>query len=541
MATSNQNRSYKGSVVHYDLCCYFLPFQMQKLFYQNYREYKGSFVDTLLDKEVQNAITLHPIKEPTYQYRINNHFTSNRIRELTQKEIELHREITEMNQLLNEKVNLDKYGLKPSVNNFVPTRGSDMSGWEYITSKMLVSHLNKNPRKGLQSSRKDTLDEVVSQTLDIINKNSRQRGRSIDFKDVLYGYANLDPLNGPSYILDILLTYRKHKGNNLNVPVRRHAYLHQTFLKTQFIESPWTSDNDPSLHGISPHVFRHFRGSSENIDIDKVKEAIHFILPLAGKVKEFDRFMKVYETICLSRKENAQMHIILFTKDSSPDEIEDILSIVGVYQKRYGGHLIEVIEAEGDFARAKALDLGAKQCSMDDLLFCVDVDIILTADALNRIRLNTVQSTQIYYPIVFSQYDPSIICGNVSLSQCRLDMLDFREKMGYWRQFGYGIVSIYRSDLEKVGGYDLNIQGWGKEDIDLFDKIVKNINLTVFRAVDTGMIHAFHPVKCDIGLEPSQFQMCIGSKAACLASQQQLAEMVMTLKHVLNRSLDSGV
>ena len=142
---------------------------------------------------------------------------------------------------------------------------------------------------------------------------------------------------------------------------------------------------------------------------------------------------------------------------------------------------------------------------------------------------------------MFSQYDPSIICGNVSLSQCRLDMLDFREKMGYWRQFGYGIVSIYRSDLEKVGGYDLNIQGWGKEDIDLFDKIVKNINLTVFRAVDTGMIHAFHPVKCDIGLEPSQFQMCIGSKAACLASQQQLAEMVMTLKHVLNRSLDSGV
>lgn len=512
---------------------------MQKLFYQNYREYKGSFVDTLLDKEVQNAITLHPIKEPTYQFRINNHFTSNKIKELSQKELDLHREISEMNQLLNEKVKFDKYGLKPSVHHFVPSKGSEMMGWEYITSKTIVSHLNKNPRKGLLSYRKNTLDEIVSQTLEMINRNSRQRGRSIDFKDVLYGYTGLDPLNGPSYILDILLTYRKYKDKNMNVPVRRHAYLHQTFLKTEFTESPWTSENDGNAKGIAPHIFRHFRGSSENIDIDKIKETIHFILPLAGKVKEFDRFMKVYEEICLMKKENAQMHVILFTKDSSPDEIENILSIVGVYQKKYGGHLIEVIEAEGDFARAKALDLGSKQCSMDDLLFCVDVDIILTSDSLYRIRLNTVQSTQVYYPIVFSQYDPSIICGNTS--HCRIDTLNFEEKMGYWRQFGYGIVAIYRSDLEKVGGYDLNIQGWGKEDIDLFDKIVKSINLTIFRAVDSGMIHAFHPVTCDISLEPSQFQMCVGSKAACLASQRQLAEIVLTMKHVLHRSLDSGV
>lgn len=512
---------------------------MQKLFYQNYREYKGSFVDTLLDKEVQKAITMHPIKEPIHQYRINNHFTSTKIKELSQKEMELHREISEMNQVLNEKVQFDKYGLKPSVSHYVPSKGSEMTGWEYVTSKLVVSHLNKNPRKGLVSYRKSTLDEIVSQTLEIINKKSRQIGRSIEFKDVLYGYTSLDPLNGPSYILDILLTYRKYKGNNMNVPVRRHAYLQQSFLKTEFIESPWTSPHDDSLSGIVPHIFRHFRGNSENIDLVKFKETIHFILPLAGKVKEFERFMKVYEEICLSRKENAQMHIILFTKDSSPDEIENILSIVGVYQKNYGGHLIEVIEAEGEFARAKALDLGSKQCGMDDLLFCVDVDIILTSEALNRIRMNTVQSTQVYYPIVFSQYDPSIICGNNSLSHCTIDTQDFAEKMGYWRQFGYGIVAIYRSDLEKVGGYDLNIQGWGKEDIDLFDKIVKSINLTIFRAVDTGMIHAFHPVKCDVGLEPSQFQMCIGSKAACLGSQYQLAEIVMTMKHVLNRSLDA--
>lgn len=514
---------------------------MQKLFYQNFKEYKGSFVDTLLDKEVQKAITLHPIKMPAYQFRINNHFTSLRIKELRQKELELHREILEMNQVLNDKSDFDKYGLQPSVMTYIPLKATDVIGWEFLNSKSLSSHLNVNPRKGLTSYRKDTLEEVVAQTMEIINKNSRHRGRSIDFKEVLYGYTSTDPLNGVNYILDVLLTYRKHKGKNQNVPVRRHAYLHQSFIRTEYIESPWTSNRDEVGNSQSSHVFQQFRGMEDSLtNRVKLKETIHFILPLAGKVREFDRFMNIFEEICLSRKENAQMHIVLFTENSSSQEVEDILNIVGKYQSKYGGHLLEVIEAEGDFARAKALDLGAKQCSLNDLIFCVDVDIILTFESLNRIRLNTIQGTQVYYPVVFSQYDPSVICASASKRNCKVDELDFTERMGYWRQFGYGIAAMYRSDLERVGGYNTGIQGWGKEDVDLFEKIVES-NLTIFRAVDTGMIHAFHPVKCDVNLEPSQFQMCVGSKATCLASQYQLAEMTLSMPTVLNRNLDINV
>lgn len=510
---------------------------MQRLFYQNFKEYKGSFVNTLLDNEVQTALSLHPIKMPSYQYRINNHFTSTKIKELRQKELELHREINEMNQVLNDKSVFDKYGVKPSIKTFIPSSENEVIGWEFFNSKSVSSHLNVNPRKALNSYRKNCVEEVVTQAMEIINKNSRHKG---DFKEVLYGYTNTDPLNGANYILDILFTYRKVKGKNLNVPVRRHAYLHQSFSHTEFIESVWTSDKQNKVTADSPHVFSHFRGNDENVIPEKLKETIHFILPLAGKVNEFERFMKIFEEICLAKKESCQIHIVLFTDNSSLQEVEDILNIVGIYQKKYGGHLLEVIEADGDFARAKALDLGAKQCSMNDLIFCVDVDIILTGDALNRIRLNTIQGTMVYYPIVFSQYDPEVLCMNLPKSGCKIDVLDFSPKMGYWRQFGYGIAAMYRSDLERVGGYDTSIHGWGKEDVALFENIVQS-NLTVFRAIDAGMVHAFHPIKCDSDLEPSQFQMCVGSKATCLASQYQLAEMVLKMDSILNRNLDIKV
>ena len=508
-------------------------FQMQKLFYQNFKEYHGSFESTLYDSEVQRAITMHPVKTPIHQYRVYNHFAGRKIANFRQKELLLQREINEMDQVLNEqrsKLN-SKYSLKPSIKTYIPTSGKDIIGWEFI-SRSISSHKNVNPRKGLSGYIQQSLDGVVSQTVDIINRNSRQRGRTIDFKEVLYGYVQTDPLNGANYILDILLTYRKHKGKLMTVPVRRHAYMHQTFTQTEFIEDLSTLSPSYDVSLLSS-VFHQFRSSSDlSKNLSSLNETIHFIVPLAGKVKEFQRFMKIYEEICLRRHENAQMHIVLFTKDSSDIEVENILRTVGHYQKTYGGKHIEVIEAEGNFARAAALDLGAKQCSKNDLLFCVDVDILLTIDSLNRIRLNTIEGKQVYYPVVFSQYNPNTICKKSQ--SCTIDDFEFSSNMGYWRQFGYGIAAMYRSDLDRVGGYDTSIQGWGKEDVDLFQKIVES-NLTIFRAVDVGMVHAFHLIHCNVNLVPAQFQMCVGSKATCLGSQRQLAEMVLGMKDILHR------
>jgi chondroitin sulfate synthase len=87
---------------------------------------------------------------------------------------------------------------------------------------------------------------------------------------------------------------------------------------------------------------------------------------------------------------------------------------------------------------------------------------------------------QVYYPIVFSQYDPTLICSN-SLS-CDIKWTNFSSDLGYWRSFGYGIVSVYKKDLISVGGLDTSIKGWGKEDVDLYIKFVES-NLTYTKKI----------------------------------------------------------
>ena len=86
---------------------------------------------------------------------------------------------------------------------------------------------------------------------------------------------------------------------------------------------------------------------------------------------------------------------------------------------------------------------GIKRCGTTDLLFLVDVDIQFSADVLDNIRSFTKLGEQVYFPIVFSLFKG--------------------EGDGYWRDFGYGIMSAHKADIERVNGFNTTIVGWGKE------------------------------------------------------------------------------
>lgn len=519
---------------------------MQHLFYHNYREEKGSFIHSLNAREVHRAITLHPVKEPVHQYRIRNYFSSRHILDLRQKSLNMHREIALMNQeigLKNNDESSKQLEMFPSLTKYVPDERDDVLSWEYFT-KPVYSDANANPKRGMEFQVRSALDDVIMQIMQMVNKNARQRGRTIDFKEILYGYKRTNPQHGADYVLDLLLIYRKHKGRRMTVPVRRHAYLHQTFSQMEFVEEFL---NVQAHHNPLPanvvHIFKDFYTKSSDVSpdsssvIDKRTEKIHFIMPLSGRYDIFQRFMTNYENVILKTSESAVLHVIMF--DSIEDmALEKSIHLVTTYQQKYGGDTVDVTQANGPFSRGQGLEMGAAQCKADDLLFFIDVDIMITRDCLYRIRTNTKQGLQAYFPIVFSQYDPQTICSKGS-AQCKKSVQSFQTDAGYWRQFGFGIAGLYQKDLRLVGGFDTTIQGWGKEDVDLYHKFLMG-NVTIFRAVDPGMVHAFHPIVCEAGLEPTQYQMCLGSKASSYGSTKKLANLVFDLERELQKQTNKS-
>ncbi|KAL1454365.1 hypothetical protein WDU94_010634 [Cyamophila willieti] len=232
------------------------------------------------------------------------------------------------------------------------------------------------------------------------------------------------------------------------------------------------------------------------------------------------------------------------------------MRLVNALNARYA-RKISVVPVFDTFSRAKALQIGASQVRPpNDLLFFVDVDILFTSAALQRIREHTLRMRQVYFPIVFSQYDPALVYSRETAP----DHFQISEEAGYWRTFGYGIAGCYKTDFDKVGGFDSSISGWGKEDVDLFDKFVRGgaapppsgpsepdnlaapsskgpgtrvTPLRIFRAPDPHLIHVYHVAQCDA--HSAQYTMCVNSRAQSLASQQVLSAFVARNKDYFAR------
>lgn len=387
----------------------------------------------------------------------------------------------------------------PSLTKYFPGEIQDLLTWDFF-SKSLYSDQVTNPRRRIESYYEISINNVISDLMELTNRYSKQRGRVIEFKDVLYGYLRVDPLHGADYVLDLLLTYRKYRGRKMTLPVRRHAYVQQPFTQLR----------------IRDVTAAHQRAAP-----------IRFVLPLCGRRAAFERFLRTFRDVCLEADDACSL-LVVQCRDTAAeaDDLEGTVSAERVLGADYDKSRVEFLPGSGDeFSRAAALELGASRFREDELLFFIDVDMTFDAGVLRRVRAHTVRGRSVYFPIVFSQYDPEYT--GTAATPPRV-----APEEGYWRQFGFGIAAMYRSDLEAAGGLDVSIRGWGKEDVDLFDRMVAS-NLTVMRAPDPGLVHIFHPVRCSRDLAVAQYEMCLGTKWTSVASERTLAALVTQRHHEL--------
>ncbi|KAG4068935.1 hypothetical protein HA402_005083 [Bradysia odoriphaga] len=571
-------------------------YEMQSILHHN-SSGKFAFTGNLKSKEIHNAITLHPVKRAPLMYRLHSYMQGLRIQDMRQEALSLHRDIAKMEIAMSLKPNEnvltsgvsifpfgaesehylgdhDILGVTPALNKCTPEVMSDIQYWNFI-GRSMYSAEQANPKKKIESAFKEGLDDVVTEVMDSINNFSRQRGRVIEFRELLYGYSRVNVMYGHDLILDLLLIYKKYRGKKMTVPVRRHLYIQRAFtdLVVREIqgdaesEKGRTKEND--LLSLSSKVkdlwntglgrISIIGGATETKKRDNLKnDKIVFVMAIAGRFTTFQRFLRNYEETCL-RTSNANAELLTVFFDE-PSELQPFLIELSKVKANFPTAVLNHISLSGNFSRGKALDYAARSSYINDndIILFIDVDMTFQTETLDRVRMNTMLHRQVYFPIVFSQYDPNRMqhlnaIGNHNSN----DVLGYES--GFFRQFGFGICAIYKSDIlnPAINGFNTDITGWGLEDVKLLERIIKlNQNqpsqllntaegndepsialnyesvkpkmLSVFRSPDDTLIHVFHPINCDRNLEESQYQMCQGTKANTLGSYKLIESVLLS-------------
>ena len=436
-------------------------YEMQNLFFHSAggKDERGLEIqpDMLNPTVLNNAITIHPVKSPKNMEKISAIIRGRKRLHLLTERRKLEFELAVLNG--NHPESYDNLADLPPI--------SSDSTWDFIYGNTLYT-VDGGREKGKVSVRyKTTISRIVAQVVDKINKDAREKGRSIEYRDLYYAYINYNPRYGNTYILDILLVYKKFQGKKMTVKVRRHVFVREILVSTH-IKRLTTEMVSPSpVPAVVP-------GDTPNYYEDG-RRPVTLLLTVAGdnKLAALERFLGDYEGEVLLKMNPVKLVVVAFKETNQDTGIVNLLKEkVSYLEKEFPGFAITVVEKQAKFSRAIGLTAGLNKCQDTDLVFIVDVDISFNGQALENVRRFTVEGRSVYYPIVFSE---------------------FRDGGGYWRDFGYGIMAGFKKDIIAAGGFNTAIQGWGKEDVDLYDKLMKS-GIFAFRSTDANLIHKYHKV-----------------------------------------------
>ena len=455
-------------------------------------------------KTINNAITLQPVKDPAHMYRLHVHFNKVRIQDLQQQGEKMQRVLRNMDRLIKAR-NKDKRGLQDARDLDHQLAINSSEKWEMFTFKSFYPDFSlEAPVLKIQGALRIEVNNILEKTREFINdevSKSQHLGK-LKYLKINYGYRRFHPLYGMQHIVQVTVTSaKKHRDSKtgatktIHISYERSFYIQQPFSNLRYTLEP--------LAGEPPYV--------------------HFIVPLEGRLETFRRFMKNFELVCLKVLQRVKLVVAYSSSVSSPHEHKYIMK---KYQEKYPKAELIWLDVAGNFSRGVSLSLAADNFDQAALLFLCDVDLIFNSEFIDRCRLNTALGKRVYFPIIFSQFDPELTYNN----KTKHDTHGFavNKDSGTWRPFSYGIACIYHQDMDAVGGFDTSVRGWGMEDVDLFEKFVNHPEIEVFRAADPGVMHSYHRKNCDPNLPIIQYTQCQASKALLSASQKSLVRALLS-------------
>ncbi|XP_038816260.1 chondroitin sulfate N-acetylgalactosaminyltransferase 2 isoform X2 [Salvelinus namaycush] len=256
------------------------------------------------------------------------------------------------------------------------------SGKVYQLEMGLTRHPEEKP---VRKDRRDELVEVIEAALDVINNPDEEDGQEDDVPMQRQMYTE-------SHFTEGLYRTERDKGT-----------LYELFFAKE--------DSDIFRHVT---LFRPFgplmKVRSTSVETSGV--VINIIVPLAGRTEAFSQFLHNFREVCIKHDRGVHLTVVYFGQEG----LREVKSYLERMSREESFSNYTLIPVDEEFSRGRGLDVGARAWKKGDvLMFFCDVDIYFTLDYLNTCLLHTAPNKRVFYPVVFSLYNPAIVYGNLEL------------------------------------------------------------------------------------------------------------------------------
>jgi len=182
------------------------------------------------------------------------------------------------------------------------------------------------------------------------------------------------------------------------------------------------------------------------------------------------------------------------------------------------------------------LDFFHTKLRTNSLIFITNPYVDIDSDFLNRCRLNIIENAQIFFPIAFYQYHPSIIARTHHLTNNLT--IDLHKSHGWFNSYAFDHIGLHMSDYLNLKKLILH-HNISTSTVNLYDLFVQLSDLHMLRAPDQSLRVHYRLIKCDIAIQSNtiEYNRCLIQREKGLASRSQLAMIIIENEKMKNSTI----